>query len=273
MPVDAAAAMLAAEALESKADTAKAVELLRKAILANPKDVDPYLQFAALSFDHASPQVGIDILNAGLTQLPEEPQLHLVRGILYTQLGEFAHAAEDFEAASRIDPQLSFLGEAEGLVKSQQHLPSDALAKFRGAVEAHPNEAYAHYLLAEALQEEGTPTGTPAHKEELDAARRAVQLDPRMVAAHDLLSSVYFDDGQTELAIEQSRTSLALDPNDQQAIYHLIVGLRKTDQQDQIPALLKRMIELRSAGENGKNGMKQYRLYETAVSATQTRSD
>jgi tetratricopeptide (TPR) repeat protein len=265
--VDAEASMLAAEILESKGETARAIELLRKAILAKPKNVDAYLQFAALSFDHTSPQVGIDILNAGLTQLPNEPRLYLVRGILQTQLGEFARAAEDFEKASRIDPQLSFLGVAQGLVKSQQHRSAEALDKFRSAVKAHPNEAYAQYLLAEALQEEGEPAGSPGHKEELDAARRAVQLDPRMVAAHDLLSAVYFDDGQSDLAIEQSRESLALDPNDQQAIYHLITTLRKTDQKDQVPALLKRMIELRSNAENGQKTRKQYRLYETPANA------
>jgi tetratricopeptide (TPR) repeat protein len=266
-PVDSAAGMLAADALESKGDTARAVELLRKAILASPKNADAYLQFATMSFDHASPQVGIDILNAGLTQLPDEPRLYLVRGILQTQMGEFTHAAEDFEKASHIDPQLSFLGVAQGLVKSQQHLSADALAKFRSAVKAHPNEAYAHYLLAEALQEEGQPAGSPVHREELEAAKRAVHLDPSMVAAHDLLSAVYFDNGQTDLAIEQSRASLALDPNDQQAIYHLIVALRKTDQKDQVSALLKRMVELRSNANGGQGAKKLYRLYETTKNA------
>lgn len=265
--VDAETSRLAAEVLESKGETGRAVELLRKAILANPKNVDAYLQFAALSFDHASAQVGIDIVNAGLIQLPNEPRLYLVRGILQTQLGEFARAAEDFEKASRIDPQLSFLGVAQGLVRSQQHMSAEALAKFRAAVKAHPNEAYAQYLLAEALQEEGEPAGSPGHKEEVGAAKRAVQLDPHMVAAHDLLSAIDYDDGNTSLAIEQSREALALDPNDQPAIYHLIVALRKSDQKDQVPALLKRMVELRSNTENSQKARKQYRLYETPANA------
>jgi Flp pilus assembly protein TadD len=95
-PIDGQILTLAAEICESKTDTARAIELLRNAILANPKDVDAYLQFAALSYDHVSPHVGIDILNAGLTQLPDEPRFYLVRGILLTQLGEFTRAVEDF---------------------------------------------------------------------------------------------------------------------------------------------------------------------------------
>jgi tetratricopeptide (TPR) repeat protein len=269
-PVDTEVSMLAADILESKGDIARAVELLRKAILAFPKDVDAYLQFAALSYDHASPQVGIDILNAGLTQLPNEPRLYLVRGILQTQLGEFTSAAEDFEKASRIDPRLSFLGIAEGLVKSQQHMTAEALAKFRAAVKAHPNEAYAQYLLAEALQEDGLRAVSPGYKEEVEAATRAVELDPRLVAAHDLLSEVYYDNGQTDLAIEQSHAALALDPNDQQAVYHLVVSLRKTDQKNQIPVLLKRLVELRASAESHQATSRSYRLYEVPKSSNPT---
>ncbi len=261
-PGDQTALTLAAEILESKGETPRAVELLRKAILANPKNVDVYLQFAALSYDHASPKVGIDILNAGLTQLPKEPRLYLARGALLTQLGEFSRAADDFETANRIDPQLSFLNVAEGLVKSQQHMSAEALAKFRAAVKAHPNEGLAHYLLAEALQELGKPEGSPEYKEEIDAATRAVKLDPNLVAAHDLLSAVYLEHGQLTLSIEHSRDALRLDPQDQQAVYHLILAIRKSGQKDKIPALMKQLVELRAKGKDDLAASKRFRLYE-----------
>ncbi len=264
------ASTLAAGILESKGETARAVELLRRAILANPKSIDAYLQFATLSFDHASPQVGIDIVNAGLTQLPNEPKLYLVRGVLLTQLGAFTRAADDFDAASRIDPTLQFLGVAVGLVKSQQHKSAEALAEFRAAVKAHPNEAYAHYLLAEALMEEGKPEGSPEYNEEVKAATRAVELDPSLVAAHDLLGTVYMQSGHTKQAIEHSRAALALDPNDQQAVYHLIVALRKTDEKDQIPALLKRLVKLRANESSTQTTSRGYRLYESPGPANKT---
>jgi tetratricopeptide (TPR) repeat protein len=259
---------LAADILESKADTTHAVEILRRAILANPGNVEPYLQFATLSYDHSSPQVGIDILNAGLTQLPKEPRLYLVRGILLTQFGEFAHAADDFETANSLDPQLSFLGVAKGLVKSQQYKSADALAECRAAVKAHPNDAYAQYLLAEALQEGDKTARSSEDSEEVKAAARAVKLDPSLVVARDLLSSVYLEYGHIDLAIEQSRAALALDPRDQQAVYHLIVALRKTDQKDQIPALLKRLMELRANTKDDKKANQRYHLSESPASTS-----
>jgi tetratricopeptide (TPR) repeat protein len=261
-PADTDALALSADILESKDDTAQAVALLRKALLADPNNVNAYLQFARLSYDHSSPQVGIDILDLGLAQLPQEPRLYLVRGILLTQLGEFAHAADDFETASRIDPRVQFLGVAQGLVKSQQHNAAEALAEFRGAVKAHPKDAYAHYLLAEALSEEGKPAGSPEQTEEISTARRALQLDPTLVAAYDLLSSINIENGQVDQAIKESRTALSLDPSDQQAVYHLIVALRKTGDKDQVPSLLKRLMELRAGAAAMQKSAKHYRLYE-----------
>jgi tetratricopeptide (TPR) repeat protein len=266
-PTNPDALSLAADIYESKNDTASAVALLRKALEADPKDTAIYLQFAALSFDHASPQVGIDMLNLGLTQLPREPRLNLVRGILLTQVGEFAKAADDFDAASRLDPRLQFLGVAQGLVRSQQHNTPEALASFRAAVKAHPNEALAHYLLAEALLEGDTQQGSPAYKEELQAATRAVELDPKLVAAQDLLATIYIEDGNTEQAIRHSRAALVVDPNDQQAVYHLIVALRKTGDKDEIPALLKRLVDLRAKSKSEDRSAKRYQLYEEQPSS------
>jgi tetratricopeptide (TPR) repeat protein len=266
LPADASAnadaLAFAADIQESKENTAQAVELLRRAILTNPKGVDAYLQFAMLSYDHASPNVGIDILNAGLTQLPNEPKLYLVRGVLLTQLGEFGKASDDFETANRLDPRLHFLRAAEGIVQSQQHDPPKALASFRAAVKQHPEEAYGHYLLAEALQGESKPEGSPEFNEMLREANRALQLEPRMVPAHDLLGAVYIESGQTQKAIEHCRAALAIDPDDQQAVYHLILALRKIGQKDALPALVKKLMQLQRGSKSGEPPAKKFRLYE-----------
>jgi len=262
---------LAADIQESRNESAQAVDLLRKAILADPKGVEAYLQFAMLSYDHASPQVGIDILNAGLTQLPNEPRLYLVRGVLLTQLGEFSRASSDFEAANRIDPQLHFLRAAQGIVQSQQHDAPKAIASFRAAVKAHPDEAYAHYLLAEALQGEGKPEGSPEFTEEVREAERALQLEPRLVAAHDLLGALYIEFGHVPEAIEQSRAALAVDPADQQAVYHLILALRKTGDKNELPGLVKKLMELQRDSKSMSPAGKKFRLYEVPAAPADDR--
>jgi tetratricopeptide (TPR) repeat protein len=262
------ALLLAADIYESMNDTQPAVELLRKAILSNPKNVDAYLDFANLSYDHASMQVGIDILNAGLGQLPTEARLYLVRGILYTQLGKFDEAAEDFGTANRLDPKLSVLGAVQGLAASQQHKSVEALTAFRAAAKAQPKDALTHYLLAEALSQHSPHQGSSDYAEEVAAAKRACDLDPSMVAAHDLLATIYLRDGHTSLAVEQSNAALAVDPKDQQAIFHLVLGLRKTGQKDRISSLLKQLATLRNAAQSEATQNKRYQLQEIPVSET-----
>jgi tetratricopeptide (TPR) repeat protein len=253
---------LAADIRESKNDTGEAVALLRKALLADPTNVGIYMQFATLSFDHASPQVGIDIVSAGIGKMPMEPRLYLVRGILLAQKGEFGRAVEDFDAADRLDPRLQFLAVAEGLVHSQEHKPEEALAHFRAAVKTHPNDAYGYYLLAEALAAEGKPEGSAEYNEEIDAAKKAVKLDPGLVAARDLLSAAYYANGHLEQVIEQSRAALTTNPNDESAVYHLMLALRKAGRTEEAHAALEQLMTLRANSRVNEAPVRRYHLYE-----------
>jgi tetratricopeptide (TPR) repeat protein len=259
---DVSAALLAADIHESINDTPKAVELLRNAILADPTNVDAYLDFASLSANHASMQVGIDMVNAGLTQLPKESRLYLARGILLAQIGKTQEALADFGTANRLNPGLSFVGVAEGLAQSQEHQTGGALTSFRAAVKAHPDDALTQSLLAEALSQQGKGEETPEYRQEVAAAQRAALLDPHMVAAHDLLATIYLQSGRSDLAAKESRAALAVDAKDQQAVYHLILALRKTEEKDQIPGLLNRLTALRAAEQTEGSHKRRYKLEE-----------
>jgi tetratricopeptide (TPR) repeat protein len=238
---------LAADVYEANNDTPRAVQLLRQAIVANPQKVTAYLQFSTLSYNHGSLQVGIDMLNTGLSQLPDEPRLYLARAILKTEKGDFPEAMKDFETADHLDPNLSFAGVAEGLARSEQHRSKEALATFRVAAKAHPKDAFTQYLLAEALSEQNATRGTPEDAEAIEAAKHAVALDPRMSDALNLLSALSLRDGHPEQAIDYSQRALAFNPDDQQALYHLMLALRKADRKDEVPAVLKRFTAARKA--------------------------
>jgi tetratricopeptide (TPR) repeat protein len=264
---DANVLVLAADIYESMNETPRAVELLRQAIVKDPKDPQAYLDFATLSYNHVSYQVGIDMLNAGISQLPKSAQLYLARGVLYIQLGDAAKGMADFETANRLDPELSFAATAQGLTQAEQHNSAGALATFRAQAKQHPDDAYTQYLLAEALSELGTPQGSPEYKEEVAAASRAVELDPKLAAAHNLLGTLYLQAGKNDLAIQHCELALAVDPNDQQALYHLILALRKTDRKAELPALMKRLTDLRSAAQAETAKEKRYKLIEGTADA------
>ena len=111
---------LAAEINDSVGNTPEAVALYRKAIQADPKNTQNYLGFAALSLNHEAFQAGIDMIDFGLTQIPQAASLYLARGVLYGELSKFDQATADFEHANQLDPHLAFSATAEGVLHSEQ---------------------------------------------------------------------------------------------------------------------------------------------------------
>jgi len=252
---------LAADMYESKNETQRAVDLLRQAVLANPKDKEAYLQFAYLSYKHSSVQVGVDMLNVGLTQLPNEAELYLARGVLLSQSSNSPKAMEDFDTAMRLDPKLSFASDAAGIARSQVHDDAAALATFRTTAKQHPNDGLTQYLLAEALSQAAPAPGTPAFAEAVGAAKRSIALDPDRLEAHDLLASLYLRAEQMDLSLQQSEEALRVDPNDEEALYHEIMALRKGGRKAEVPALVQRMMKVRES-KAAEAKTKLYRLVE-----------
>lgn len=265
-PPDARALRLAAAIYESRNETPQAVKLLRESILADPTDEASYLDFATLAFTHGSYAVGADMITAGLTKIPDSPGLYMARGVLYAQNGDFEKAMDDFQHAHELDPAHSMSASAEGIAFSQHHDQKAALEQFRRQVREHPKDPLGYYLLAEAL------SWAPAngdHRESASAAEciamatKATQLDPHLVQAWDLLASQYLDEGKVEEATKASRTALSIDPKDQQALYTLILALRKTGSRAELQKLVQNLTELRREQDVENNRTKRYgRLIE-----------
>jgi Flp pilus assembly protein TadD len=83
---------LASTAHEDAGETPQAVALLRQAMMLDPKNPGPYLDFADICFNHQSFQVGIDVITDGLSQQPNSDDLYVARGVLYVQLAQYDKA-------------------------------------------------------------------------------------------------------------------------------------------------------------------------------------
>jgi len=258
---DARTLRLAAAIHESNSETPAAVELLRAAILANPDDPDSYVDLATLSFTHGSYAVGIDMVSLGLSRLPNSATLYMTRGVLYGQNGDFEKAMADFEHAHKLDPGSSMAASAEGIAQSQRHNHEAALQDFRRQVREHPRDALAHYLLAEALSwaspDSKASGATNPLAEAISTAKKSILLDPHLVEAYDLLASLELQADQPEQAVKTCRAALAINPKDQQAIYSLILAIRKTGTKDELKGLVQRLTDLRKA-DNADNNRKAH---------------
>ena len=266
---DANVLALAASAYESDGNTPEAVRLLREAILADPGNVNLYLDFANISIDHQSFQVGVDMINAGLRAEPKAVALYVARGVLYVQLAQYDKAEADFEQADALDPRQSMGSAAEGLAAVQENDPDRALAAVQSKLAKKPNDAFLLYLRAEILTQRGADPGSPEFRAAMDSAKKAVSFRPSLASAHDVLAKLYLQAGQNTAAIEQSRKALDSDAKDQTALYHLIQALRKSGRTSEIPGLLQRLADLRREGTKQEAAHNRYRLVEEKSSSTE----
>jgi tetratricopeptide (TPR) repeat protein len=236
---------LAAAAYEASGNTPMAVDILKNAMLQDPDNINLYIDFGSIAFDHGSYAAGIAMMDSGLNAHPNASQLYLERGILYVQIAEYEKAEADFDKASQLDPHQSLSGVAKGKIAEQTGDYGKALATVQAKLAKNPNDAFLLYTRADILVQKGVQRGTTEFRLALESARKAVDLQPSLILARDLLGSLYLEDGQDQLSVEQSRQVLQIDPKDQTALYHLILALRKNKENKELPDLLKRLAQLR----------------------------
>jgi tetratricopeptide (TPR) repeat protein len=253
---------LASAIYEANQDTPNAVKILRDAIVKDPSQTGLYIDFAELAMDHESFQTGVEMMNAGLKLQPESTQLYMARGVLYVQLADYEKAESDFQRAEQLDPTQGMSAAAQGMLAEEQNQsdPDQALATVRAKLAKQPGDAFLWYLQAAILSKKSAEPGSPEFKQGLQSAKRAVSLQPSLTAAHNVLAKYYLDEGDNALAAKECREVLERNPSDQSALYHLVMALRKTGEQSEIPVLLKRLAKARQEATKEEGERNRYKL-------------
>jgi tetratricopeptide (TPR) repeat protein len=253
---------------EANKDTPNAVKILRDAIVKDPSQTGLYVDFAQLAMDHQSFQTGVEMINSGLNLRPGAAQLYMARGVLYVQLAEYDRAESDFEKAEQLDPAEAMSAAAQGMLAEEQNQgdPDQALATVQAKLAKDPGDAFLWYLQAAILSKKSAEPGSPEFIQGLESAKRAVSRQPSLTAAHNLLAKYYLDAGENALAARECRLVLQQDPSDQSALYHLVIALRKTGDQAEIPDLLKRLAKARQDATKQEGERNRYKLVVAPVS-------
>jgi tetratricopeptide (TPR) repeat protein len=236
---------LLAEAYDFSSDSNRALDTLKRAIAADPNVPEYYSDFAYMCQAHRCFQKGIEVVSNGLEKLPRAASLYVARGLLYSELAEWNKAEADFQKASELDPNVELGSAAHGLAELQQNDLTNAEKIARMRLQAHPEDAFSQYLLAEVLAKKGAAPGTADFAEALKAANTAVRLKPDLLVGHNLLARLYLQNGENREAAEHSRIVYRANPMDQTALYHLIIALRKEGGSPEIPGLLKQLAQLK----------------------------
>ena len=125
-----------------------------------------------------------------------------------------------------------------------------------------PNDAFLLYLQADILTRRGPAPGSAEFREAVASAKRAIASRRPWWHRVTCSQSSTCKRGENEAASEQSRKALLIDPKDQTALYHLIQGLRKSGRTNEIPELLKQLVDLRMAATKEDAKRNRYALVE-----------
>jgi len=253
---------LIAVAYEANHETPQATAALRRAIDLAPRDVRNYLDLATLCLDHAAFQVGVDIISAGLKNIPDSSALYAERAVLNAQLMKYDEADADFARANQLQPRQEFATVGLGISLLERNDSKRSLEVLRSRLKESPDDAMLNYLVAEVLTRQGAAPGTGEFKEAEAAALRSVKANPNFAPAHDVLSRLYLRAGDPARAVEESRLALKFDPTDRTALFHLISALRASGNKSEAESLTARLRDLAAAETRNDAERSRFRIVE-----------
>lgn len=233
---------LLADAYAAEQRIEPAVETLRRATTIYPHNEQFYVSLGALCLEHDSFDLGLEIVEVGLQNVPRSARLHALRGVLHAQRGSFEQAQDDFERVSEIEPHQPAAVAGLSMTLQQTGKVEQSIGLLREQVRARPDDPIANLTLAQALLAAGRDAAATAEARE--ALGRAIAAAPRLAAARTELGKLLLKAGETAEAIEQLERAIELDPSDRTATYQLLVALRQTGRQADAQKLVGRVREL-----------------------------
>jgi len=222
----------------------EAIDTLRRAVELAPTDERNYLDLAALCIDHNAPEIGLEVLDTGLRNVPGSARLLTIRGAVLANMGKTEEAQKDFEEASRVQPD-SFYGTIGlSVLFAENERLADAENLLRKRLRNHPQDPVLNYLLADVLVRQGASPGTPAFNEARRALDRSIREQPGFAKSHVALGRLYLKAGDADSAVRELQTGLQLDPRNPAALSHLMLALRKLGRTVEAGAVATRLNEL-----------------------------
>lgn len=191
-----------------------------------PFRLRPYICYANLLRDRGEARTALTILEPIRERWHDDPDLHMLLGCCYGDLGEWHQAVTAYRRANELRPRAMIcilLGGAYD--KLGRH--EDALQEVWQALAIDPNYEEAHYNLGCVLRKRDDREGA------IDRFRRAIAIDPDYQVAHadlgSLLLSRALNAGWLEHdrgePIEHLTRAITLDPDDGWSHAHLAIAL------------------------------------------------
>ena len=161
-------------------------------------------------------------------------RVHLIRGRLAYQAGQFAEAAEAFRRAVDAVPTSVSARVNLGSSLAELGATEGAIQQFRAAIDVDPQNLPAHFNLGMLLAGQGD------HADAIEQFRAVIERASDDVEANRELARSLSRLGREEEAIDALRTVVSLDPRDEDSLQDLSIVLIRRGWYDEAHALLDR---------------------------------
>ncbi len=211
---------------------------LKRAAAMNPKNEKLYAFVSDACLEQDYRDLGIQIVNMGLANLPQSPRLLYQRALFESKLEEIDVAHRDFEHARRLSPDsdLGYIAGVEDFLLSGS--VSSAIQLARDGV----RKGYEHYMLltqlGEALLRAGAAPGQPEFSEAQSVLEKAVSEKPDYSSAQTALGKVYLLENRINEAIAHLELGRDLEPHNPAVYPSLAAAYRRAGESEKVRAAL-----------------------------------
>ena len=240
---------LASRALVRLGRIDEAYDALRQATRLEPKAPENYVDLATICVEHDNFDLGLEIVDIGLGELPQSWVLRLQRGVLLAMKGLMTDAEKEFETARRLAPVQAVPYAALGMVWIQGGQTEKAVEVLRAELPRRKDHVVP-YIFAVALLRSGVEATSPAAAEAVAALRASIRANPSFAPAHAELGRLLLKRDELDGAISELEKATTLDPASTPALYALSQAYRKKGDTARAQALLSRVSTL-NAKERG----------------------
>jgi tetratricopeptide (TPR) repeat protein len=214
-----------------------AYKVLTENIARHSSDLFSYLNLITLLSDTGHFSEAAKVADQAVTAFPANSDVLVVRGATYTLTGDLEKAHSDFAAAVHLSSQDANERFLLALCEYRQGEYDKASSGLKKAIQSGIVDSDLHYLLAECLLK----LDSTRQAQVIDELNRAIELNPKAVAARTLRGKLLLESGRPQAAMTDLVLAHRIDPRSRSAAYNLARAESKLGRSQQAKAIFEEL--------------------------------